>query len=226
MMRRTALLPIAAAALAGLALSACSSDESAVDSAPSAATELQPAEFEDWLAGIVAAEAEFYAAADGQALNVISEVSDTSQGSATADSTYNADDTFVATSTTTGADGTETTMNVACTVELCFRADESGEWMEVDRALVERPTPGTIATALEEFESTGTVTYTMADGAFRASVDIAEAEGQPAGTAVLEEIFGDEQMVSSLVITVGEDSTTTTSTLSIGEPAPLPDDLP
>ncbi len=181
---------------------------------------------DEWLTAITDAERVFFDSAGDQALKVSIEVIDTAQGIATAETTYNPDDTFVATSTMTGPDGTSSTMDVACTADTCFRRVDGGPWEETDRSQVERPVPGAVAAALQDLESSGTVTHAMADGTFAVAVDIPEAEGQPAGTASLTETITDTTMVTAMVVNVGPDTSTTRSTMSLGEPAPLPEDLP
>lgn len=242
-MRRLVLMP-ATAALAVLVLAGCSSSDDAPEPTASAASESVAAEEpageaaadapatgatvtgEEWLAAITEAEAAFFDAAADRALHVSIEVSDTQQGTAIADTTYNPDDTFVATSTMTAPDGTASTMDVACTVEKCFQRADGGEWTEADRSLVERPVAGAIATALQELEATGTVTHTMGDGTFTAEVDVPEAEDTPGGTASLTETITDTEMSTTMLVNVGTDSSTTTSTMTFTDPAPLPDDLP
>lgn len=181
---------------------------------------------EEWLTSITDAEATFFDSAGDQALSVVINVTDTQQGTVSADTTYNPDDTFVATSTMTTLDGTESTMDVACTVDLCYQRADGGEWTEADRSLVERPVPGAIAAALQDLESSGTVTHGMGGGTFAVAVDIPEAEGQPAGTASLTETITETEMVTAMVVNVGAESSTTSSTMTVGDPVALPDDLP
>lgn len=181
---------------------------------------------DEWLTAITDAEGVFFEAAGDRALKVSIEVTDTAQGIATAETTYNPDDTFVATSTMAGPDGTTSEMRVACTADACFRSADGGPWEETDRSLVERPVAGAVAAALQDLESSGTVTHAMADGTFAVAVDIPEAEGQPAGTASLTETITNTQMTTAMVVNVGPDSSTTRSTMSLGDAAPLPDDLP
>lgn len=201
-------------------------DDATAPDAASILGDLPTVSGDEWLAAITDAEGVFFDSAGDQALNVSIEVTDTAQGTATAETTYNPDDTFVATSTMTTPDGTTSEMRVACTPDACFRSADGGPWEETDRALVERPVPGAVAAALQDLESSGTVTHAMADGTFAIAVDIPEAEGQPAGTASLTETITDIQMTTAMVVNVGADSSTTRSTMSVGDPAPLPDDLP
>lgn len=238
-MHRRTLVPLAAVALAALSLTACSSsdsasepaaDEAVADTAPADATsilgDLPTVSGDEWLSAITEAETAFFDSAGDRALKVSIEVTDSTQGIATAETTYNPDDTFVATSTMAGPDGTASEMRVACTADSCFRSADGGPWEETDRSLVERPVPGAVAAALQDLESSGTVTHAMADGTFAVAVDIPEAEGQPAGTASLTETITDTQMTTAMVVNVGPDSSTTRSTMSLGDAAPLPDDLP
>lgn len=204
-------------------------DEAGATTAPDAASvlgDLPTVSGEEWLTAITDAEGVFFDSAGDRALKVSIEVTDTVQGLATAETTYNPDDTFVATSTMAGPDGTASEMRVACTADACFRSADGGPWEETDRSLVERPVPGAVAAALQDLESSGTVTHGMADGTFAVAVDIPEAEGQPAGTASLTETITDTEMTTAMVVNVGPDSSTTRSTMSLGDPAPLPDDLP
>ena len=200
--------------------------EASADTATSVLGDLPTVSADEWLTAITDAEGVFFDSAGDQALKVSIEVTDTTQGTATAETTYNPDDSFVATSTMTTPDGSASEMRVACTADACFRSADGGPWEEADRSLVERPGPGAVAAALQDLQSSGTVTHAMADGTFAVAVDIPEAEGQPAGTASLTETITDSEMVTAMVVKVGPESSTTKSTMTLGAPAALPDDLP
>jgi|GEM_PF-2073232 hypothetical protein len=247
-MRRHVLIPAVVAA-AAMALTGCSSDgsdastdttaESTTIESPSAeastpeATDAPAAggdggsvSSEEWLSAVTEAEAAFLDSAGDRALRVQIEVTDTQEGSVTADSTYNPDDTFVATSNTTTPLGTIGTMRVACTVEACYYADENGEWTQTDRSAVERPEAGALAVALKELESSGSVVHTIDGSTYTVELEIPEAEGQPGGTASLVETISDTELATTLIVKIGEDASTTSSTTTFVDPAPLPNDLP
>lgn len=235
-MNRRLLIPASALAAMTLAITGCSStsDTTPADTAASEAstdagaeaTDLAATTSEEWLAAVTSSEASFFDAGQAQALQVVVTVTDSVEGGATADSTYNPDDTFVGSSTLTSADGTESTLRVACTATMCFRSEEGAPWEEADRALIERPAPGAVGAAVQNLESVGTVTYSTNGNDFAASVVIPEAEGQAAGTAELTETVGESEITTTMTVTSGENTNTTVSTITYGDAAPLPTDLP